>query len=163
MTPDRVNLVDKDDARSGFLALLEHVANARDTHADKHFNEIRPTDRKERDICFSRDGARQECLASAGRPDQKNPLRNAAAELLEFLGITQELDELLHFILRFLDAGDIAKCDLVLVPGKHARFRFPAIEGAYTRHADLLAEQEVKHEQEQGDGEETDHSLRKHI
>src|SRR6266496_2910618 len=141
MTSNGVNLVDEYDARSGFLALLEHVADARGAHADEHFNEIRATDRKERHIGFPRDGARQKCLAGAGRADQENALGNAAAELLEFLGITQELDELLHFVLCFLYAGHIAKRDLVLIPGKHARFRFPEIEGAFPGHADLLAEQ----------------------
>ena len=80
-----------------------------------------------------------------------------------FFGIAQELDELLHFILCFLDAGDILERDLVLVPGKHARLRFAEIEGAFPGHADLLAEQEVKHEQEKRDGEEPDHGLRKHV
>src|SRR6266498_3977014 len=153
MTSNGVNLVDEYDARSGFLALLEHVADARGADPDEHFNEIRATDRKEWHIGFPRDGARQKCLAGAGRADQENALGNAAAEFLKFFRIAQELDQLLDFILCLLDAGDIAKRDFVLVPGQHARFRFAEIERAFPGHADLLAKQKIKHEEEQGDGE----------
>src|SRR5437773_40800 len=124
VTADRVNLVDENDARGRFLALLEHVADARGANAYEHFHEIGAADRKEWDIRFARDGARQQRLAGARRSDQKNALGNAAAEFLEFFWITQKLDELLHFILCFLDTGDIAKCDFVFVAGEHARFRF---------------------------------------
>ncbi len=109
MTADRVNFVDENDAGRGFLALLEHVADAAGADADKHLDKVRAADREERDVRFARDGAREQRLARAGRADQENALGNAAAELLKFLRVAQELDQLLHFVLRFLDAGDIAE------------------------------------------------------
>src|SRR6056297_338642 len=40
MATDRVNFVDKDDARALLLGLLEHVANAGRTHTHEHLNEV---------------------------------------------------------------------------------------------------------------------------
>ena len=95
MASDGVDFVDEDDARRGLLALLEHVAHAPGADADKHFDEIRAADRKERHIGFAGDGAREQRLARAGRSDQQHAFRNAAAELLKLLRVAQELDELL--------------------------------------------------------------------
>src|SRR5439155_25294403 len=48
MAPDGVDFVDKNDTGRRFLSLLEHVADTRRTHADKHLDKIRAADRKER-------------------------------------------------------------------------------------------------------------------
>src|ERR1041385_6622005 len=134
MTPDGVDFINKDDARGGLLALVEHVADARCADADKHLNKVRAADGEERNICLASDGAREKRFASAGRPDHQHALWNAAAKLLKFFRIAQILDELLHFILGFLDSRHIAKCDFVFVTGEHSRFRFPEIESAFSSH-----------------------------
>ena len=102
-------------------------------------------------------------LAGAGRTDHQHAFRNASAEFLKFFRVAQELDELLHFVFCFLDAGDIAKRDFVFVAGQHARLRFAEIERAFASHADLLAEQEIEHQQEKRDRQKTDHGLREHV
>ena len=163
MTPDCVNLVDENDAGRRFLALLKHIAHARCADADKHLNEVRAADGKEGDVRLARDGAREQCLTSARRPDHQDAFWNASAEFLKFFRIAQKLDELLHFILCFLDSGDIAKCDFIFVAGEHARFRFPEVKRTFPGHADLLAKQEIKHQQEKSDRQKTDHGLRKHV
>src|SRR4029078_10172438 len=163
MTPDCVNLIDKDDARRRFLALIEHITHARRADADKHLNKVRAADGKERDIRFPRNGAREERLTGSRRANHQDALWNAAAEFLKFLRVTQELDELLYFVFCFLDSGNIAECDFIFVAGEHARFRFAEIESAFPGHADLLAEQEVKHQEEKGDRQKTDHGLGKHV
>src|SRR4029450_9147440 len=112
MTTYRVDFVDENDARRGFLALLEHVAGARGADAHEHFNEIRAADGEERHVSFTRDGARQQSLASAGRPDHQHALGNTAAKFLKFFLITQELDQFLHFVLGFLYARHVSKRDL---------------------------------------------------
>src|SRR5437763_15132451 len=163
MTPDCVDLVDENNAGRGFLALLKHVAHARCADADKHLNEVRAADGKERDVRLARNGACKKRFASAGRPDHQDAFWNASAKLLKFLWIAQKLDELLHFILCFLDSGDIAESDFIFVAGEHARFRFPEVKRTFSGHADLLAKQEIKHQQEKSDRQKTDHSLRKHV
>jgi hypothetical protein len=52
---------------------------------------------------------------------------------------------------------------LFFVAGQHSRFRFAEIESALPSHADLLSEQEVKHQQEKGDRQKTDQGLGKHV
>src|SRR4030095_2606350 len=97
-------------------------------------------------------------LAGSGRADQYHALWNPAAEFLKFFRIPQKFDELLNFILRFLDPGNIAECDLVFVAGEHARLRLAEIKRTFASHADLLAKQEIKHEQEQSDRQKPNHS-----
>src|SRR5205814_4954176 len=46
MTTDRVNFVDENDARRGFLALLKHIADPAGADADKHLDEIGAADRE---------------------------------------------------------------------------------------------------------------------
>ena len=107
MATDGVDFVDENDAWRGLLALFEHVAHPGGANADEHLHEIRAADREERHVGLARNGAREQGLAGSRRANQQNALRNAAAELLEFLGVTQKLDEFLHFVFRFLDAGNI--------------------------------------------------------
>ena len=46
----RINLVNKDDAGSIFLSLIEKIPYTGGPNADKHFNEIRSADTQERHI-----------------------------------------------------------------------------------------------------------------
>src|ERR1700730_16191233 len=121
MPADRVNLVDENNAGRGFLALFEHVAHARGADTDEHLDEIRTADREERHVGFARDRARQQRFAGTRRSDQQNTLWNATAELLKLLRIAQELDQLLDFVFRFFDAGDVSKRDLIFVAREHSR------------------------------------------
>src|SRR6516162_1824844 len=163
VTTYRIDFVDENDARRGFLSLLKHVADARSADTDEHLHEIRAADGKERHVSFTRDGACQQGLASAGRADHQHPLGNTATEFLKFFRITQELDQLLHFVLGFLYAGDVAKRDLVLITGQHPRLGFTEVQRAFTGHPDLLAEKEIQHQKEKRDWQETHHGLRKHV
>src|SRR5439155_11787902 len=65
MTPDGVDLVDEDDARRGFLALLKHVAHTACADANKHFNKVRTTDGKARKIPIDCNGARPTRISRA--------------------------------------------------------------------------------------------------
>ena len=163
MPADRVDFVDENNAGRGFLPLLEHVAHAGRADADEHLDEIRAADREERHVRFAGDGAREQRLARSRRADEQHAFRNAAAELLKFFRVAQKLDELLHFILRFLDAGHVLERDLVLVAREHARLRFAEVERAFAGHADLLTEKEIENEQEKRDRQEADQRLREQV
>src|SRR6266446_1218513 len=149
MAADRVDLVDENDTRRGFLALLEHVADTACADADKHFHEIGAADGKEGNVGFAGDRTRKQSFAGARRADHQYALRNSAAELLKFFRVAQKLDQLLDFVLGFLDAGDVLECDFVFVTREHARFRFAEIERAFAGHPDLLAEKKIEQREEE--------------
>src|SRR3989440_10495878 len=121
MTPDCVNLVDENDAGRRFFSLLEHIAHARCADADKHLNEFRAVDGKEGDVRLARDGAREQCLTSARRPDHQDAFWNASAEFLKFFRIAQKLDELLHFILCFLYTSRSPQRSFLFPSTEHSR------------------------------------------
>src|SRR2546428_61855 len=91
---DGVDLIDKDDARGVLLALLEQVAHTGGAHADEHLHEVRAADAEERHARFANARLGQEGLARPRRADDQDALRNAPAQLLEFMGIFEELDDL---------------------------------------------------------------------
>src|SRR6266404_2598767 len=159
MAADRVDFVDENNAGRRFLALLKHVAHPRSAHADEHLHEIRAADREERHIGFTSDGACEQRLAGSRRTHKQNALRNPAAEFLKLLRVPQKLDQLLHFILGFLDAGHVLERDLVLVARQHPRLRFAEVERAFAGHPDLLAEEEIENKEEERDREETNKGL----
>src|ERR1700728_349758 len=115
MAAHSVDFINEDDARGIFLALLEQVAHAAGAYAHKHFYEIRSGDREERHAGLARDGPRQQSLAGAGRADKQHALGNTPAQLLKFLRLTQELDNLLQLLLGLLDARDILARHLLLL------------------------------------------------
>ena len=110
---DGVDLVDEDDAGGVLLALLEQVADARGADADEHLDEVGAGDGEERDVGLAGDGAGEEGLAGARRAHQQHALGDAAAELLELLGLLEELDDLLQLLLGLLDAGHVLEGDLL--------------------------------------------------
>src|SRR6185437_2893803 len=91
-----------------------HAARA---DADEHLHEIRAGDRKERHARFTSDRPCQQRLASSRRPDQQNAFRDTSAEFLELLRLTQELDNLFQFFLRFFDTGYVFERHLFLLRG----------------------------------------------
>ena len=125
MPADGVNFINEDDARGVFLALIEQVAHAAGAHAHKHFHKIRAADGKERNVGFPGDGARQQGFSGAGRTDQQHPFRDAPAELLKFLRIAQEFDDLLQLFLGFIHAGNIFEGDFFLLRGKQPGAALP--------------------------------------
>src|SRR6516165_3630056 len=99
MTSDGIDFVDEDDARGILLALLEQIPDPAGADADKHLHKIRARNGKERHIRFPGHGPCQQGLACSRRSDQQHPLRNSSAQLLKFLRLTQELDNLPQFFL----------------------------------------------------------------
>src|SRR5260370_19285429 len=63
---------------------------------------------------------------------------------VRFCGVEQKLNQLLDFILGFLEAGDVLERDFVFVTRQHARLRFAEVERTLASHADLLAEKKIE-------------------
>ena len=129
MAAHGVDFIDEDDAGRVLLALLEQVAHAAGAHADEHLHEVRTGDGEERHAGFAGDGARQQGLAGSRRADQQHALGNAAAQLLEFLRLAQELDDLLQLFLGLFHAGHVLERDLLLLRGMQARAALAEAQG----------------------------------
>ena len=112
---DRVELVDEDDARRMAPRVLEQLADARGADAGVHLDEIRSAREEKRHLRFAGNRSREQRLAGSRRPDEQHALRNAAADRGEASGLAQEVDDLLHFLLRFVDAGDVGEGDRACV------------------------------------------------
>ena len=106
---ERVELVDEDDRRRPLARLLEQIAHARRAHADEHLDELRAGDGEERHPGLAGDRAREQRLAGARRADQQHALGNARAEPAVAPRVLEELDDLLQFGLRLVDAGDVGE------------------------------------------------------
>ena len=159
LTAHRVDLVDEDDAGGVLLGVLEHVADAGCTHTDEHLDEIGTRDGEERHLGFTGDGTRQQRLAGPRRTDHQDATRNAATQLLEAGGITQEVDHFLDFFLGLVGARHIGKGDGGVVLIQHARAALAEREGPAPATALHLAHEEDPDADEQQHGEPRDEDL----
>ena len=106
---ERVELVDEDNAGSTLLSLLKHVAHARGTDADKHFDEVRAAKTEKRHARFAGDRFGQQGLAGTRRTNQQHALGNPTAEPLVAIRGFEKVDDFAQFVDRFVDAGDIVE------------------------------------------------------
>ena len=104
---DRVELVDEDDAGRVTARVPEQLADARRADARVHLDEVRAAGEQERRFRLAGDRSREQRLAGARRADEQHAFRNPAADGGEALGLAQEIDDLLHLLLRFVDAGHV--------------------------------------------------------
>ena len=153
---DRIDFIDKNEAGGAFAALFEHVTDARGADPDEHFDEVGSADAEERDIGLAGDGAGEEGLAGAGRADHENAFGDAAAELLEFFRIAEEVNQFGDFFPRLFDPGDILEGDLVFVPRHHAGFAFAEVESTAAGHFELRAEDEIQNDEKEENREKSD-------
>ena len=167
MAADGVDFVDEHDAGRVLLGLLEHVAHAARADAHEHLDEVGARDGEERHVGFAGDGARQQRLAGARRPDQQAALGDLAAQPLELLRVLQEVDDLLELGLGLVDAGDVLEGDAAVLLGQQASARLAEAHGAAGAALHLAQEEDVdadKHENRQPaheDAAEVDALLRR--
>ena len=129
MTADGVNFINENDAGRILLALFEKVADAAGAHADKHFHEVGPGDRKKRNVRFTGNSARKKSLSRAWGANQQNALGNATAKFLEFLRIFQEFDDFLKLFFGLIGSRNILESGFFLLRGKQTRSGFAKAEG----------------------------------
>ena len=150
---DGIDFVDEDDAGGVLLALLKEVAHAARAHAYEHLHEVRTRNREKRYAGFTRDGARQQRLARARRPDQQHALGNPPAQLLEFLRLPQELDDLLQFFLGLFHARHVLERDLLLLRRVQPRATLPETQGLVAAALHLPHHEDPEGEQQNERGE----------
>ena len=119
-----VDLVDKDDARCVFFALLEKIADPRSTYTDKHLDEVGARNGKEWCPGLAGDRLGKQGFARPGRAHQQNTLGDFPAEALELLRILEELDDLFEFLLGLVDPGDVGEGHFLLVRCEETGLRF---------------------------------------
>jgi hypothetical protein len=136
LAPNRVDLVDEDDARRVGAGLLEEVADAGGADADEHLHEVGAGDRVERHAGLPSDCLGQQRLARARRAVENAALGDLGAEALVLGRILQEVHELLHLRLGLYQPGDVRELDadrLVLV--EQSRRALPHAERRLSRAA----------------------------
>ncbi len=145
MAADGVDFIDEDDAGGILLALFEEVADTACADADEHLDEVRTGNAEEGNVGFAGDRAGEQGLAGARRSDEQHALGDASAELLEFLGFAQELDDLAQLFLGLIHPGDVFERHLFLVHGEQAGAALAERQGLVATSLHL-----ANHEEPQG-------------
>mmetsp|Transcript_24340 Transcript_24340/g.66060 ORF Transcript_24340/g.66060 Transcript_24340/m.66060 type:complete len:688 (-) Transcript_24340:757-2820(-) len=131
-----VNLVDEDEAGSHLARLGEHIAHARGPHAHKHLDEVGARDGEEGRFRLARHRLGQQRLAAPRWSHEQSALGDARAQARVIGRVLEEVDELHHLSLGFLEAGHVLERgvhlggplglalghleDLARAPGPHA-------------------------------------------
>ena len=111
LAADCVDLVDKYDAGLTLFGRVEQVSHARRADADKHFHKVGTGNREEGHIRLSCDGFCKQSFTRSGRPDKQNAFRDARAQIGEFAGGFEKLDDFRKFRLFLFRSGDVGKTD----------------------------------------------------
>jgi len=107
--PDRVDLVDEDDAGRALLRRREQLAHALGADADKDLLKLGARHVEEGHARLARHRAREQRLARAGRSGEKDALGQLASEPREALRVSQVLDDVLQVGDRLLGATHVAE------------------------------------------------------
>jgi len=156
MAAHGVDFVDEDDAGGMLLSLVEQVAHPGGADTDEHLHEVRAADGKERHVGLAGHRARQQGFARPGRPHQEHALRNPPAQLLEFLGLLQELHNLGELLDGLIDAGHVLERDLLLLAGQQLGPAFAEGDGLVAGALHLAHQEHPKadeQDQRQPDGQ----------
>ena len=147
LTPNGVNLVDKDDARSRLFGLLKEVSHTGCTDADEHLDEVGAADREELNARLAGDRLREKRLARARRAEEQYALGDACAELIELVGGLEELDDFLELLFCFVRPCHIGKGHLFLITHHEAHARLAEVHHTPAAHLGLLHDEEPEADQ----------------
>src|SRR3989338_7410846 len=99
---------------------------------------------EKRNAGLARHRPRQKSLTGARKPHQKNAARNPRPDFQIFFGVFQKINDLLQFLFRLLQAGNVLESGAIPRGAKKADIGTPKSEGL--RSAGFgLAENEPKH------------------
>ena len=163
VTAHRVDLVDENEAGGVLASLLEHVPDTGGSHTDKHLHEVGTADVEERHVGLSGDGLGQEGLSGSGGADHEDTLGDASPEILELLGILEEVDEFADLVLGLVTTRHVLERDPVLLLGHHLGLALAEVHRAPASHLNLRAEEEVENQKEEGDRQDVQEGRGEHV
>jgi hypothetical protein len=106
-----VELVDEDDCGRVPARLFEELADPSGTKAGEHLDEGRGALGVELGAGFPRNGFGEQRLAGSGWSVEQDSLRHPGTQLLEALGVTEEVDDLPQLSLCLVHAGHVRPAD----------------------------------------------------
>lgn len=115
LSPDRINLIDEDDAGGIALGACEEVTHAACANSDKHLDEFRARDGEEGHARFPRDCAGKEGFARARGSDEEDALGDLCADIEILLGTLEEVHDFHEVFLRFVASCHIFESRLHLL------------------------------------------------
>ena len=115
LTSNRIDLVDKNDARCVFLCLFEQVSDSGRTYTYEHFHEVRTAYRKERHSCFSGCRSGDIGLTCSRRAYEQYTLRYPCTQIVVFGRMLQEVYYFFKFFLFLLKSCNVLECYLLEV------------------------------------------------
>ena len=119
LAPDRVDLVDEDDARRVARLAWSNRSRTREAPTPTNISTNSSPRSRRRTPASPRDGAREERLAGARRADEQHAARDARVEGVELLELS-ELDDFLELGLGLVDARDVGEGhDLLVAVEEH--------------------------------------------
>ena len=113
-TADSIYLIDEDDSRCFLFGLTEEVTHTTCTHTDKHLHKVRTAHGEEGHTGLTGYSFGKQGLTGTRRTYQQGTFGNFRTDLGVFLGVLEELDDLLHFLLGAVQTGYIFEGHFVL-------------------------------------------------
>ena len=150
---DGVDLVDKDDAGGHFAGLLEEVADPAGAHAHEHLHEVGARDGEEGDPRLSGHSLGQQGLAGARGAHQQGALGQLGADLGVFLGVVEDVDDLLQGLLGLILTGHVPEGDAGLFFHIDLGVGLPHAAQAAPHLGGHVAEQEGEEHHHNDDGQ----------
>ena len=95
--------------------MFEQVAHFGSTHADEHLHKLTACDGEERHAGLTGHSAGQQRFAGARGTYEQHALGHFGTDFLVFLGVVQEVNDLLQALLGFVLTGNIMEFDTGLV------------------------------------------------
>mmetsp|Transcript_4657 Transcript_4657/g.9372 ORF Transcript_4657/g.9372 Transcript_4657/m.9372 type:complete len:339 (-) Transcript_4657:704-1720(-) len=111
-SPNRINLINKNNARCKLPRLREEISNSRWTNTDKHFHEVRARHCQEWYTGFASSGSRKESFPGPWWTMHQSTFRNSGSKLFIFCWVLQVRHKFHDLLFRLIKSCDILECGL---------------------------------------------------
>jgi len=115
MTTHGINFINKNQARSIFLALVKEIAHSGCPDTHKHFDKIGTTDAEKGNFSLTCHRFGHQCFSGTRRTNQQDTFRYFTPKAGKSFRIPEEIDNFFQLRLGFFTAGNILKGKFFLV------------------------------------------------